>query len=73
MNYHKNSIDIPSNVREFLFDAKNSRLFRNNSQERIKNLAERCEGLALAWKSAHNPERESLAKESAILYRLHLN
>ncbi len=73
INFHKNSIDIPCNVGAFLFDAKNSQLFHNNSQERIQDLVGRCEGLAIAWASVHNTEREILAKESAILYRLHLN
>lgn len=71
--YHKNSIDIPSNVGEFVKDAKYSSLFRNNPNKRILDLANRCEGLSISWGSLHNFERSKLASESAILYRLNLN
>jgi len=73
IQYNSNSIDIPSNVGAFINDAKTSLLFRNNSKKRIADLASRCDGLAIAWKSCHDETRSQLAKESANLYRLHLD
>jgi len=70
--FNPNSIDIPSNVRDFVLDAKNSKWHRNNPNKRILELANRCDGLVIAWERLNDRNRASLARQSAILYRLQI-